>query len=202
LKFVHPALVLLEKTIIVGSSPNLVGSGLGSTIDSFDDVVRFNRAPTDGYQIDIGSKTTLRVANTHVVLNMPMGENWNPIGQPTDFIKNLRNSRLVCWGNFEGYDLKYHIDHNNSIYMTDFTDPMFPGNVQTVVTRFSVGFGFIMVCVVSGFVPHICGFMVGNKGLRGHYWEKAGPESDCHDRLAERIALTKLCDEGKVIILS
>ena len=48
---------------IVTNSYALIGSGLGSHIDSNDFVIRFNHAPTKGYEIDVGSKTSLKLIN-------------------------------------------------------------------------------------------------------------------------------------------
>lgn len=35
--------------------------------DTHDVVVRFNHAPTTGYEVDVGTKTTLRIVNSQVV---------------------------------------------------------------------------------------------------------------------------------------
>ena len=48
---------------IVTNSYALIGSGLGSHIDSNDFVIRFNHAPTKGYEVDVGSKTSLKLIN-------------------------------------------------------------------------------------------------------------------------------------------
>ena len=203
LVLVKPALLLSESLMIVGSSPDLLGKNLGRTIDSFDDVVRFNRAPTAGFETDVGAKITLRVVNSHVALNIPMGAGWDPLGQPADFIPRLRNTRILCWGPLVGFDLSSHIHGSNFIHMPEMTNPAFPGafNGPQPGTSFSAGFGFVMLCLASGLAPHVCGFIMGT-GTAGHYWEKAGPESGCHDRSMERETLAKLRDEGKIIICS
>ena len=58
--------------------------------DKHDMVVRFNHAPTEGYEADVGTKTTLRIVNSQVVskpsfnfMNSPLYENvtllaWDP----------------------------------------------------------------------------------------------------------------------------
>jgi hypothetical protein len=49
---------------VVGSSGKLLYDRLGSEIDSHDVVVRFNDAPTAGYEPVVGAKSTVRVLNT------------------------------------------------------------------------------------------------------------------------------------------
>ena len=45
---------------VVGSSPTLLGKGLGAEIDAHDAVLRFNNAPTCGWEADVGNRTTIR----------------------------------------------------------------------------------------------------------------------------------------------
>lgn len=47
-----------EICAVVGPSRNLVGSGYGRLIDAHEVVIRMNRAPRDGFESDVGSKTT------------------------------------------------------------------------------------------------------------------------------------------------
>ncbi|XP_058066205.1 beta-galactoside alpha-2,6-sialyltransferase 2, partial [Anopheles bellator] len=53
--------------VIVASAGSLKRSQLGPFIDGHDIVMRFNHAPTDGFEADVGSKTTIRVVNSQVV---------------------------------------------------------------------------------------------------------------------------------------
>jgi hypothetical protein len=55
---------------IVGSSGNLLDSEYGHSIDSSDDVIRFNGAQTKGFEKHSGSRTTFRVMNCHSILNI------------------------------------------------------------------------------------------------------------------------------------
>lgn len=78
-----------KSCIIVSSAGSLTGSNLGGFVgekpllrhthetcgnklsivaDSHDIVMRFNHAPTEGYEVDVGAKTTIRIVNSQVRL--------------------------------------------------------------------------------------------------------------------------------------
>lgn len=54
---------------VVSSAGSLLHSKLGDKIDQDDFVIRFNAAPTKEYEVDVGSKTSLRIINSQVVAN-------------------------------------------------------------------------------------------------------------------------------------
>ena len=58
---------------VVSSAGALLHSGLGKKIDSNDFVIRFNNAPSKGYEEDVGTKTSLRIVNSQVVGNPEFG---------------------------------------------------------------------------------------------------------------------------------
>ncbi|CAG0881684.1 unnamed protein product [Cyprideis torosa] len=73
----HPLRPLLPKKklqdyrhkscVAVSNSGKLMGSKLGTFIDSHDVVLRFNHAPTRGFERDVGSKTTYRIVNNKLL---------------------------------------------------------------------------------------------------------------------------------------
>ena len=52
---------------VVSSGGSLHKSGLGAFIDSHDIVLRFNNAPTENHENDVGKKTSIRIVNSQVV---------------------------------------------------------------------------------------------------------------------------------------
>ena len=52
---------------VVSSGGSLHKSGLGAFIDTHELVLRFNNAPTEGHEEDVGRKTSIRIVNSQVV---------------------------------------------------------------------------------------------------------------------------------------
>ena len=57
LNFFTPTLVIDTKIAIVGSSSSILNKNNGNLIDSFDEIIRFNRGITSRYEENVGTKT-------------------------------------------------------------------------------------------------------------------------------------------------
>ena len=192
-------LILSDNIAIVGSSAKLRITNYGSLIDSYDDVIRFNRAPTQGFRNITGTKTTLYVVNNHVFGNVDAHKD-GFTRQPQYFVKNLINQRIL----YIGPDLqpwserRQHTNTSCKLFLYDysFTDSLkerfdFNSNKNP-----GVGMTFIFLCLISGLRPNLFGFDLEDR-RRDHYWEKIniGP---CHDHSKEREVLLRLQEQELV----
>lgn len=73
---------------LVSSAGSMLGSKLGPEIDGHETVLRFNDAPTAGYEDDVGGRTTIRLLNSQVLARPEF-----------DFFNSVlyRNVTLVAW---------------------------------------------------------------------------------------------------------
>ncbi len=173
LSLIRPDLVVKPDIAIVASSSNMLSTEYGGFIDSFSEVVRFNRAPTEGYEKHVGSKTTIRVANNHVFGNVPH-TGWETEAQPTFFIKEQQNVNVVHLGPDEGHweNRHDHVAESSKPFLVDYQaliENVFP----LTNARPSAGFGFLFICIASGLHPHIFGYGIGEEGCPHYYEENA-----------------------------
>ncbi|XP_030063825.1 alpha-N-acetylgalactosaminide alpha-2,6-sialyltransferase 6 isoform X2 [Microcaecilia unicolor] len=75
---------------VVTSSSHLLGTRLGSEIDHSACTIRMNDAPTSGYEVDIGSKTTFRVVAHSSVYRV--------LRRPQEFLTKTTNTTVIFWG--------------------------------------------------------------------------------------------------------
>ncbi len=196
---VYPNLLLNKKIAIVGASGNLSGSKFGQLIDQYDEVIRFNRSPTDGYEIDVGSKTTLRAVNNHVFNNNDISKE-GYTNSPPNFVKNLRNSRILYvapdlepW-----YNRDRNSDKSNDLYLFDYsgTENLKNAFRYQEDKNFQVGTIVILSCIASGLRPDLFGFDL-EPMPRTHYYEARPPNgSVCHNISKEQQLIIALNQQG------
>ena len=195
LKGRSPLILPTSDIAIVGSSGALARNPKGLQIDSHEYVVRFNRAPIKSYENLIGTKENLRVLNNHVFNNNKEDPiKWTQ--QPHDFVKNLRDKTLLYFASDIAPLLNYQTNTHESciIYSVIYE------NLESVKkelnleldSMFSIGMGFICLCVTSGIIPNIYGFDSEQDTQRDHYWETRPPAGPCHNISQEKEILKEL----------
>ncbi|OCT82475.1 CMP-N-acetylneuraminate-beta-galactosamide-alpha-2,3-sialyltransferase 2 [Xenopus laevis] len=60
-----------RRCAVVGNSGNLRGSGYGKDIDGYEFIMRINQAPTVGFEMDVGSRTTHHFMYPESAKNLP-----------------------------------------------------------------------------------------------------------------------------------
>jgi len=180
--------VLSTNLAIVGSSDILLNQQFGPHIDTYTDVIRFNRAPTVGFETSVGSRTTLRVMNVNTF-------KCKPSDPPDDdmFASRLMSSRICVYP----WDPKENPLHpSNQIYLLNLSSLSLPPSPMP-----TSGMAIIHVCVSAGLIPHIFGFETNVQRIRRHYWNHyIIPPSTCHSFQDEASTLLRLAQEGKIIL--
>jgi len=192
LKGIYPALKIKENVSIVGSSSNMIGKKYASLIDSADEVIRFNRAPTKGWEKHVGKKCTLRIVNHHTFANArPDYKRLTKKGNPQNFVRNLRNQRIIvgnsnAQGRWERRD-QYTHPSCESFYIQVPPRRRLKKKYHLPKPP-SIGLIGIYLIISNGIVPNVFGFGVG-EGNMTHYWEKRSPKTPCHNFSPERETL-------------
>ncbi|KAG7320889.1 hypothetical protein KOW79_015304 [Hemibagrus wyckioides] len=75
---------------VVSSSGQVLGSRRGREIDSHECVIRMNAAPTQGFEADVGNKTTVRVVAHSSVRRL--------LHREAFFFNQEANTQYVVWG--------------------------------------------------------------------------------------------------------
>jgi hypothetical protein len=204
LAFVKPLLNLSKDIAIVGSSGSLTNSGLGKKIDSFNEIVRFNRAPTKGYESSVGSKTTLRVSNNHVFDNLDI-LNDGYSNSPPNFVRDMRNQKIL----YVGSDIKpwnrRHVNTHmsNSLHLFNYDKLAIIKDYigATFKENMLVGTIVITLCVMAKTRPTLFGFDL-QPVPRTHYWQDRPKEwnSVHHNPSEEQKILLKLHSNGHINI--
>ena len=203
ISFVAPRLNLGSKIALVGSSGRLKEESYGELIDTFDEVVRFNRAPTTGFEEMVGSKTTIRVVNNHVFNNNDISHH-GYTDQPKDFIKNMRNSKILYFAeDMSPYWSRNSNTHeSNEVYLFQYFAMEFLKKTFSFGSNknLTLGLGFICILIISDIKPTLFGFDIEDRP-RDHYWEDRPFPDEYHNISAEKQLLNLLKENNLLTII-
>ncbi|KAK1789421.1 hypothetical protein P4O66_015350 [Electrophorus voltai] len=197
-----------RKCAVVGNSGNLRSSGYGKLIDSNDFVIRINQAPTEGYEQDVGSRTT-----HHVMY--------------PESAKDLNDNTNLLLVPFKILDLEWIISALTTGHITHTYEPVMSrikANRNKVLVFSPTFMRYIHESWLKGhgrypstgflslmFALHVCdkvnvfGFGADHRGNWHHYWEvnlldSAFRETGVHDADQEQNITQMLAKKGKITL--
>lgn len=195
LLFVRPDLFLPNLITIVGSSKNILKKKNGKKIQKSKFIVRFNFAKTKGFEHHTGSKTNMMVLNNNTCEFIKEKSK-----QPKNLIISpMKLDKMYSWQTKSKSNLKLHFleDKKYQYFLAlklikHFY--IFLCLLKILIRRktFSIGFCFILLCIISGIKSDIYGFdLEEDMTKRKHYYKKL-KIGGVHDLVAEHTILNRL----------
>ncbi len=163
---------------IVGNSGNVLDQNKGDEIKAHDCVVRFNAAPTEGFENQVGTKTDFRVLNGPIMI----GGSVDYVSTPRDWISNLSGERLILMPHrrkrkeehFE--TAKELAGDDNEIYITESAIETHSESAakENGITKPSTGLKTVLLflSLVGSVNLYGFGFHKENDLKKRHYWEE------------------------------
>ena len=175
-----------HKCLLCGSSGKLKHSNYGNHINKYKTIVRFNIAPTEGYEKFVGDRTTIRFIRGPTLRRKIL-----PVKKNRKYLND--SDYIIIVGRFKKFKSKSKVL---------FINPKFLERLN-LIFKASTGFvGFIIMHMLSekldligfmnlGYVKRNCGF---------HYWEKLngkqnkmiGSDNLCHPMNTESRLIKKM----------
>jgi hypothetical protein len=190
-----------NRTALVASSGFLLERDHAAEIDTFDDVVRFNRSPTEYFEDIVGTKTTLRVVNNIAFNNNPIEPGW-PSGDP-NFVRSMRDSRILYFAPDYGplANWKINVHPSNEVFYFQYDKVGEIRQMFNLSKNPTIGFGVVALCVLASIVPTLFGFDTEPGGPRTcYYGPRPTTPGPCHGVEEEKATLLTLAAQGKVVI--
>ena len=181
----------MGKCIIVGNSSSALDKKLGSYIDSFENVVRFNRFKINNYKEDLGTKCTHWVLNYKLTTDHRnyLVKNLSKIKSET---KGLKQALILTTEKDRGQINKIKKQLNIEVIYKKFK-PFYNTKPTT---------GFLTINYFLGYFPKLT--LVGfDFGKSNHYWgnHSISDTPGKHDWGKEKTHIDNLVKQGKINIV-
>jgi hypothetical protein len=196
MKYTNPSFEI-KSLAIVGSSSIIMDNESGEDIDSHQHVMRFNRAPTEGYERHVGSKTTIRVVNGHV-FECKEFTRWK---EDQNFVTKIRNSKLILARDPQRAKNRSHIHDSVEIHIIRHIFGEVLAKWQLDLP--TVGLMGILLAVHSGIKPKVYGWTTSPDEPMSHYFNQRSPTTSAFHKWEKELeVINQLAKEGKIVITS
>ena len=200
INFIKSNLYMYENICIVGSSKKILKKKQGNKINHFKEIVRFNRAKIGSFKEYVGTKTSLRIFNNHVFLNMKI---WGIRKSEQFFAKKIKNKKIliISPSSINKEDFKKNSNKTNNYFFLNskkilflslfrfiFEPKLFKMIFSLIYSKknYSVGMAFIMCLLLSNVRPTLFGFdLEENMDKRSHYYQNPGKPGKFHNLVIE-----------------
>ncbi|XP_066481548.1 CMP-N-acetylneuraminate-beta-galactosamide-alpha-2,3-sialyltransferase 2-like [Tiliqua scincoides] len=193
---------------VVGNSGRLKGSKYGEKIDSHHFVLRMNTAKTEGFEEDVGRRTTHHFMYPESAINLHPGIHLVLVPFKIMDLKWLASA-------FTSGDIRHTYTRVKQFLKADkskilILNPAFLKYIQDNWTKHhgkypSTGFIALMFAIHTCTQVSAFGFGADSKGNWHHYWEEnrgagAFRKTGVHDAIVEQGLIERLANESKVTL--
>jgi len=183
-----------SRVVIVGSSDNVTSRG--AEVDAFEHIVRCNRAPVEGWEDKVGSRTTHRVVNPTYLYGRSK-EGMVPLS-------DIHDTHILCIRNTEEKDFykMYHSSCTLGTYRKDkWLDVCRSWGIEVKNKTMNATVGFDAICLFAHLQPVIYGFDLEVNGIFNHYWEEQKRNSTFHDHDQEKVIIREMIEREIILTL-
>lgn len=190
-----------SKVCLVGNSGLMKTKEWGEEIDNHNIVIRFNHAPTKGYEKYVGSKTTLRLVNGHCFGGTTKVER-NPTAD-SNFLPLLPVQDIIC-KTWNAEEFMMGVFNNANKHNLFFLNPQFIMEVSRYTPGQEPTAGFVMLILLLSRFKNInmYGFTFWEDSYEYHYFEKVPFKANQlgHNFTSEKDIVTELIKTNKVTL--
>ncbi|QDP62147.1 MAG: putative A(2 3)-sialyltransferase [Prokaryotic dsDNA virus sp.] len=174
---IHPS----DTCSVVGNSGVLLKQNNGTIIDSAEQVIRFNWAKCNGFENHVGRKTTIRVVNCHLILNIDNKEYFKVQKQRYPSLDryelyNFKDEIIVfktdpSWQLWKKKEIISKVEKNNEVF---FIHEDFYNLAKKINNNKEASNGFIgvLLSLRNNVTTNCFGFSFYKDNEKKHYYEK------------------------------
>uniref|UniRef100_A0A3P9PPR6 CMP-N-acetylneuraminate-beta-galactosamide-alpha-2,3-sialyltransferase 1 n=2 Tax=Poecilia reticulata TaxID=8081 RepID=A0A3P9PPR6_POERE len=189
--FGKPTADRVRSCAVVGNSMNLKGSGYGRLIDSHEAIIRMNFGPVNGYEEDVGTKTTHHAMYPESAMDLDNSTHLVLFPFKINDIEWIIKAFTTGFYGRSYAPIKSKIKANKDLVLV--VNPAFMKYTHEVWLKKmglypSTGFMTFLLTLHVCDEVHVFGFGADDKGSWGHYWEtlqdknfKTGPHAGTHE---------------------